>query len=373
MATDTPRLQEAKGLLVDSHLRGLTPKYRHDLASKLLFSGTVSIPASWVTKNQRRFLDLRAHEDVDSGANACALQVMDQVKRLCGELVPALIADFLGTVVADRSERAYVRRCGRQVCEALFRTCRAWPNAEPRYLSHAARSAVHQALHTAWEDLRRAGGLPGSAGHPVQSVGTLTAGGGTHWPVNHADRVRRPDDRKVAADRRRRLGAVDGSMGNPDQGLGPVLRSDQAPTTNLDFDDKQTTRSTSSEAMARRYDWLEARRHRRNLQNATLSALAMLAAPVMFVVLVLGLRRFAPGLTVDQQTRIVATAFKATSGLTVVAGLGLAGRLFWTRLRRNHSAVDQGLAGNASTSPADTPAPDGRDDNPTPRRARRRR
>jgi hypothetical protein len=322
MAADTPQLQETKGSLVDRRLQGLTPTYRHDLASKLLFSATARIPADWVTNDQQRFLVLRADAVVGPADNAGALQVVDRVRRLCGELVPALIEDFLRTPSsggADDAEQAYLHGSGAQVCEALFRTCAEWPDTDPRRLSPEARSAVHHGLHTALA-LRRIGRTSRAA---AQVAGPPTAEDCRRWPVN-------PAGRSPAPDRHRRPG----STSSADEGMGPVLRADRAPTTGLDFEDRQVTRATSSDAMARRYDWLEARRHRRNLQNTALAAVVVLALPVVFVALLLGLRRFAPGLGVEQQTRIVVAAFEATTGLIAVAGAGLAGRFLWTRRKR---------------------------------------
>src|SRR5512139_1037342 len=101
----------------------------------------------------------------------------------------------------------------------------------------------------------------------------------------------RPDDLNRSdlnrsADRRRWPRGVDGWVGNAGGDRAPMPRSHQAPTSDLDFDDRHITRATSSDAMARRYDWLEARRHRRHLQCAALTAVGILAMPVAFVALI---------------------------------------------------------------------------------------
>ncbi len=330
METDVPQLRMTKESLVRGRLRSFTPKYRRTLALDLLLKGRTGIPGRWLTRQQQDFLALEASAVLSAGTREGALQMVEQVVRLCDELVPSLIDDFLREQPADTVdtvERADLRRRGGPpaVCAAIFQACSSWPQAEARHLPAPAREAVRKALHATLERRRsrRQAAAVDPGGGPVAGVGTervsLTPADQRRLPVDVAPLTRLLQWFSTPAD---------GAGADP----GLVLRANRRPADDRDLTDRLTTHATSSDAALRRHVVLETVRDARDMVKAFISAFTAASTAgslaVLWVALFLALRRFAPELTVEQDMKVVSMA------VGFAAGSGIVGQVVKARLRR---------------------------------------
>jgi hypothetical protein len=150
MGTDARQPPITKKVLVGHGLRGLA-KYRRELAVDLLF-GQVPIPARWLTEDQMTFVTLREEEvpktEVCTGGRALVAAVV----RLCDQVIPGLIEDYLRRhAVPARLERDSLRRGSGPAAArgAIFHSCPSWPQANLEGLEQPIRSAVDSALDAA--------------------------------------------------------------------------------------------------------------------------------------------------------------------------------------------------------------------------------
>jgi hypothetical protein len=277
--------------VISGRIQSITARHRRELVVDLLYGRRAKIPATWLTRAQQKFLARDANSTAHANANAKARDLVDRVARLCDELVPRLIDDFVAsappTVRADAERIGLHRRGGpTAVCRAIFGNCGSWPASDPARLAEPARAAVHEALRA-----------------------TLT---------------RRLARRPYSADA---VARVNGAAG-----ADIVLRPDRNPVDDRDLVDRQTTRATSSDDMVSRYMRLEMSRDLRALLKTLLWVAAGVATVVplsaVYVVLFLVLRHHAPDLTVEQDMMV---AWVALGG---GAGLGLIGQTVKTRIGR---------------------------------------
>jgi len=296
-----------KELLVRNSLRSLGTKHRRGLASALLF-GRVHIPVQWLTEGQQVFLALGKSSMLDAETRAAGLELVPLVVQLCDGLIPRLIDDYLRRQALlsalDPGEREHLRRGGPvPVREAIFRACASWPPADPDRLEPAARLAVDQALCDVLAR-RRARRRPGSAG---------AASAGGPW--------------RTAATTKKAVAGDDGPV--------PVLRQEQGPADDRDLTDRHTTRATSGENVLKRYISYGWHQVLWGLVKASVWTAVSLAGAavlsVLYTLIFLALRHYAPDLTVKQAMVIAGAAVGTALGGT---GLGLAGQALKARRDR---------------------------------------
>lgn len=280
MGTGAPQ-SRTKERLIKRALRPVRTKAQRERIREFL----AIVPTQWLTPTELTFT---AHDDTDEldvEMRAAGIEIMNRIVILCDDLIPSLVDDFLarhGYDLGSADHDEFRRRTGPVVVgDVLTRMYASWPPTAPELIDRATCLAVDRALGDLLNSLRA---------QPAAGV---------------------------------------------------LLRPDRTPVDDRDQADRHLTRATSDDATHRRYITYE--QHRENLfltRIAVRTATGLIVAvilSVLYVGLVLGLRRFAPDLTVEEDIMIVGAALGAS-------GIGLAGQVLKNRFGGSRRSADPGPA-----------------------------
>ena len=112
-----------------------------------------------------------------------------------------------------------------------------------------------------------------------------------------------------------------------------VLRSDNPPVDQLDFDDRHDTRATESEEMARRYAGLRKDRRRDDWHYLTMGLVVFVVGVAVYLAGFVVMSRLLPHLSPRQVTQIVGLACVAAGGGVAVRSAGRALKQRYARPR----------------------------------------
>jgi len=291
MDTDTPQPRKTKEWLIEDGLRGLTAEDRRDAARDLLL-GVGVLPDRWMTAEQRAFLALGPRRVPKSAIRHAGADLVARTVSLCDRLIPRLVDDYLDHRDLDPAARAGLRRVAPAVVgRTLFVRCRSWPAADIAGVEFDIRLAVYTAL-----DEERARQMP-----------------------DHGEG-------------------------------GLVVRPDQRPADRLDWNEKLTTRATSTESMLVRHNRFLWGQEARGAFRVATALVATAAMAVLYVLLFCFLSYLEPTLTAREALTVVSSAVGAALGGT---GLGLLGQVIRSRFGRRRPGDDPPAAPRpGATDPA---------------------
>jgi hypothetical protein len=112
-----------------------------------------------------------------------------------------------------------------------------------------------------------------------------------------------------------------------------VLRSDNPPVDQLDFDDRHDTRATESEEMARRYAGLRKDRRKDDWHYLAMGLVVFVAGVAVYLAGFVAVLRLFPHLSPRQATQIVGLACVAAGGGVAVRSAGRALKQRYARPR----------------------------------------
>jgi hypothetical protein len=116
--------------------------------------------------------------------------------------------------------------------------------------------------------------------------------------------------------------------------VAPVLRSNQPPATQLDYDDRHDTRATESDDMARRYADLRKDRRKSDWHYLAMGLVSLVVAVAVYLAGFIVMSHLLPHLTPHEAMQVVGLAFLAAGGgLGALAGVRALARHSWNRGR----------------------------------------
>ena len=168
---------------------------------------------------------------------------------------------------------------------------------------------------------------------PTRDQSSAT-GTGQHGEARSAARhgSPQPDDRTGSVETARRAGRTRGKppANNIDRSVDLVLRSDNPPVDQLDFDDRHDTRATQSTVMLDRYTALRRDRRRDEWHRLAMGLVALIVSVACYLASFIVMSQLLPHLSPWQVAQIVGLAYLAGGG-------GVAARWAGRALKQRHN------------------------------------